>query len=58
MINNPLVERTHISGTCHGWSSKDLKVEKCGLYIQKHQVIIPYGRGSVMIWGSSPVNKV
>ena len=51
MAQDPLVRREPVSASCNRRSDEGLETQKYSLYPRNIQPTVPYGGGSVMVWG-------
>jgi hypothetical protein len=51
MAQNPLVRRELVSASCNRRPDEGLETQKYSLYPRNIQPTVPYGGGSVMVWG-------
>ena len=53
MAQGSLVRREPVSASCNRRPDEGLETQKYSLYPKELQPIVPYGGGSVMVWGVS-----
>jgi hypothetical protein len=51
MAQYPLVRREPFSSSCNRRPDEGLETQKYSLYPKEHPTTVPYGGGSVMVWG-------
>jgi hypothetical protein len=51
MAQDPLVRREPVSASCNRQPYEGLETQKYSLYPRNIQPTVPYGGGSVMVWG-------
>ena len=55
MAQDPLIRREPISASCNGRPDEGLETQHTTYAPRNIQPTVPYGGGSVMVWGVSPM---